>query len=582
MSPGSPWAGLRVAIYTFLPGVLAGAHIGCLLFFLNPRLPFDVVSIFAAAVLYGGFLGVVTGLLQWPFLRGDEARARRWLPWGVTVALMVAATVYAVHASRFAFYLPAGINQRLIKAAVLLSAAALIAFYTSLLHSLHSRPYGVRSRFGLVLIAVASLYVAVERRDAYQPQPERLRSSALGGVTERPVLVVVALESASLDAVLPLAEQGRLPFFATMLREGAGGPLDALRPYRRPAAWMSLATGKNPYRHGVMEDRLYPLPRLGERQALTLWPAGLAFERWGLFGVGAQEVDREDQRALPLWEVLPRLGGSVGVVGWPLTSPPAPELSVVVSEAFFQSPDERSPDEVPGAAAPEEIAERARLFRVAPEDIDPVLLARFGEIVPSVVVEALAADTWRETLSVYLLDQYPDLSAYFLALPGLRRVSEAYFGGYAAVQFDGSEDEEDRQAAEALAAYYEHLDAFLQELWEGLPRPAVLAVVSPAGARPHSLAARLLTAAPSQGSRVDSDADGLLLVYGDGARGGERLAEGRTVDVVPTLLWALGYPVARDMDGQVLTPAFDTEALGRPSLAFVPSYEAMDAPPPAR
>ena len=76
--------------------------------------------------------------------------------------------------------------------------------------------------------------------------------------------------------------------------------------------------------------------------------------------------------------------------------------------------------------------------------------------------------------------------------------------------------------------------------------------------------------------------DGLLVLYGDGIRAPSLLTGARLVDLAPTLLYSLGAPVARDLDGRVLTSAFDRPHLARRPLSFLPSYETLttDAPSP--
>jgi hypothetical protein len=69
--------------------------------------------------------------------------------------------------------------------------------------------------------------------------------------------------------------------------------------------------------------------------------------------------------------------------------------------------------------------------------------------------------------------------------------------------------------------------------------------------------------------------DGTLLLYGEGVRPGELLTGARIVDLAPTLLYGLGFPVARDLDGQVLTAAFDKGFLARNPVTFFPSYEGL-------
>ena len=57
---GPDRAGNRVLslLGAFLPGALAGTQVAGLLFFLNPQLPFDPLSILSGAAFYGSLLGV--------------------------------------------------------------------------------------------------------------------------------------------------------------------------------------------------------------------------------------------------------------------------------------------------------------------------------------------------------------------------------------------------------------------------------------------------------------------------------------------------------------------------------------------
>ena len=49
-----------------------------------------------------------------------------------------------------------------------------------------------------------------------------------------------------------------------------------------------------------------------------------------------------------------------------------------------------------------------------------------------------------------------------------------------------------------------------------------------------------------------------------------RIAGGSLVDVTPTILYFLGLPVARDMDGSVRTDMFDTAFNGQRTITFIP------------
>jgi predicted AlkP superfamily phosphohydrolase/phosphomutase len=57
--------------------------------------------------------------------------------------------------------------------------------------------------------------------------------------------------------------------------------------------------------------------------------------------------------------------------------------------------------------------------------------------------------------------------------------------------------------------------------------------------------------------------DGILVMSGPGVREGVKLGDVSLLDVPPTILWALGLEVPEEMDGRVLTEAFDDDLLAR-------------------
>ena len=556
---------LDVLVCGFLPGALLGTQLAGLLLFLNAHLDSDLLPL---ALLYGPALGLVSLLLHLPFTLQRPDRARRALPWGLTLALLIPAVAEIGHASYYAFYLPPGINTRLIKAGMVLSLAGLVAFYTTLLHTIHRRRYGRRSRWGYAVLVLISVFSLEERLETYRPPEIRPRTAAEGPERPRLRLYTVAVEGATLDAILPLAEQGRVPFLAAMLRDGAAGRLETLTPYSRAAVWTSLATGKNPYRHGILGDRVWPFPPLGPEARFELLPAGILFRTWGLPGVRPLPVDRRRQRALDLWQVLSRLGVRSATLGWPVTDPPFGELDFSVSEAFFR------PEPPPGSALPEGVAERAALFALGVGDLGPVRRNPFGPDPSPRVLSALAGDGWRQSLSLFLVEQYPDVDALFLVLPGLASVSEESFGGYAEVQFEGGDGEAERAAHDELAAYYGGIDRFLARLWERVPQPAMLAVVSPAGTARRGWGWGL-SGDPELRGTLGAGADGVLMFLGGDIEPGTRFRGARLTDLVPTVAYAFGLPIAKDLDGQVITAAFDPVRVARQPLSFVPTYESL-------
>lgn len=557
---------LKTILAGLAPGVLLGTHVAGLIFFLNPHLPFSPGPVIRGILVYGGLLGLASLALHLPLTARHPVRARRWLPWALTVVLAAAAWLDASHASLYAFYLPSGINDRLVRTAGWLALFALISFYTALLHSLHRRRYGWRSRYGYVLIAVLSVFAMIERREAFRARPARVHRAAVVEARQRPVLFVIGLDSATLDALLPLAGQGRLPFLATALQQGAYGRLESLQPTWREGGWITLATGKYPFKHGVTGGRVYDVPWIGERAELRLLPAGIRFRDWGTLGEEGRAPDAFPRQALALWEILPRLGMAAGSVGWPASWPASRETVFTLPERFFTSGKDSD-------GWPEDLAERARIFRPSPAELDPAMKARLGASPPRRMLDALAADVWRQSLALSLFDQNPETGALFVVLPGLREASRRTFGGFHAVQFEAEQSAAARDAAERLAAYYSTLDGFLGELWLRVEGPKVLAVVSAYGTESRRDPLRRERTAVE--GRFGGAPDGVLILQGEGIQPGALLTGARLVDVAPTLLYALGFPVAQDLDGQVLRAAFDKGFLARNPLTILPSYEGL-------
>lgn len=531
-----------------------------MVFFLNPEVPFNGATVGRGILLYGGLGGAVTlaVLLLVLVARPSQAEsAGRILPWSLLCALAGAAVLDWAHAAYFAYLLPPGINQRLIKTALWLSLGGVIAFYIALLHTLRRRPYGISSRFVLAAVSVLSVVAMLERRDAYEPPRGRRTVPAIAEPDTRPGLWLIGLDGATLDAVLPLASEGRLPFFAALIAEGAYGRLESITPTRPESLWTTVATGKLPYKHGVLGAEVHPADLLAPGAELSLLPKWIGFRRWGTFGGGSRPPDPGRRSASAAWEILWRLGQRTGVTAWPATFPATPEVSYAVTDRFF--------DGLPavGVIRPADLAELAQ--RPTPTAENPA-----EEDLPAWLTGALQADRRRLAMAEAATDGVRLEGADFLFLPGLARVSERTYGGFEAALFSGSRAEEDLQAAARLTACYEALDRALGELWaRRATARRLLAVVSANGVAPRG---------SGVAGRLSGQRDGLLILRGPGIRQGAILSGARLVDVVPTVLYWSGFPVAQDFDGQVLTAAFTEQLLAARPLAFLPSYEGALLP----
>lgn len=69
------------------------------------------------------------------------------------------------------------------------------------------------------------------------------------------------------------------------------------------------------------------------------------------------------------------------------------------------------------------------------------------------------------------------------------------------------------------------------------------------------------------------EANGVIILQGPGIRKNKMIANARNIDIAPTVLYLLGLPLAKDMDGKMLTEIFEPEFLQRNPNRFIKSYE---------
>ncbi|MBA4107327.1 MAG: hypothetical protein C0485_16400 [Pirellula sp.] len=130
-------------------------------------------------------------------------------------------------------------------------------------------------------------------------------------------VLIVGLDGATFDLMLPWIEEGFLPNLARVLRSGAKSPLESTIPPITPCAWSSFMTGKNPGKHGLF-DFIEPH---GER--------------------GFRFTNASFREGETLWGCLSRHGRRVGVVNVPMTFPPEPVNGFLISG--LDTPHELSP-----------------------------------------------------------------------------------------------------------------------------------------------------------------------------------------------------------------------------------------------
>ncbi|HVX14788.1 MAG TPA: alkaline phosphatase family protein [Pirellulales bacterium] len=68
-------------------------------------------------------------------------------------------------------------------------------------------------------------------------------------------LLVIGLDGATFDLLVPWAESGRMPNLARLMATSARAIVRSTRPYITPVAWTTFQTGCDPHEHGILDYR---------------------------------------------------------------------------------------------------------------------------------------------------------------------------------------------------------------------------------------------------------------------------------------------------------------------------------------
>ena len=161
-----------------------------------------------------------------------------------------------------------------------------------------------------------------------------------------------------------------------------------------------------------------------------------------------------------------------------------------------------------------------------------------------------------------------------LRYQGLDTVGHYYMGDAQPALLAGTNQDDRRRHLQVLDRYYAYIDAEVGVALGALGADDLLLVVSGFGMQRQKalkqIAGRLL-GDPDLSGTHDRAPDGFLLAYGSAVQGGHGL-RGAIVDVAPTVLYFLGLPIGRDMDGYARTDIFTRVFTAERPVAYIPSY----------
>jgi hypothetical protein len=281
-------------------------------------------------------------------------------------------------------------------------------------------------------------------------------------------VLLVGLDGTTWKVMKPLRRTGRVPTIARLMREGAAGTLESEEPTVSPRVWTTIATGKGPERHRIMDF----------------------------------ETPQHALRAARIWEILEGQGMTVGVHGYLVTWPPGRHRGFLVPGWEAGGP-EASPPELsfvrytPGSAAEAAamgiayLAHGARVGSLA--DATAAVVRYRGWTAAGYSAAAAFAQLALETdVFLHALRRHrPEFAT--LVVSGSDTVSHLYWRHMDARHFPDVAPQERARFRDVIPRYYRAADRALARLLAAVPADAHVVVLSDHGNGPLLAARRTLS-----------------------------------------------------------------------------------------
>jgi hypothetical protein len=578
---------VRLLTNALAGGLLVGLYVAILIFQLNPAVPLPSMTAlrwtgatlgfytpYATAVLFVALL--VRDVLMGPRLQAAWLSVRL-LAWLLCAGALTTAIVAQANLAVFRPVLSREAATRMHDGALLMAICAVTLAAGTILRRRVPQSWRRTAGGVIVTVMVASVVGPLWVRGPGQTiveLPVRLVSPAPVSRSAAPRVTVMLIEGASLGFIHQRVASGQLGHFARLLDHGAVMDLATVRPTQVEPVAAAAATGKLSGRNGIRSASQYRV-NPGETETVDVLPDYcFAYALVSQGFISAQPHSSEALRARTVWDIINDYGISTGVVNWPLTYPASARLGYIVSDRVDEA-----------AASPLRLIEAGTADPmttavIADEAFDRWQVRPWYQVVtPFTAGELTTADVNRARWDRAYSESAALLNAQFsprfhaIRYEGLESLGHLYLRQAQPELFG-----DPRWASPVrpiLDRYYSYIDGEIGAAMRRLAPGDLLLVVSGFGMDPVRPAKRLLAwtlGDPALTGSHEAGPDGFLLAYGTNVAAGA-VPRGSVTDLAPTVLYYMGIPVGRDMDGHPRTDLFAPRFSFEQPVRYVASHE---------
>ncbi|MGQ9619082.1 MAG: alkaline phosphatase family protein [Candidatus Aminicenantia bacterium] len=343
-------------------------------------------------------------------------------------------------------------------------------------------------------------------------------------------VTILQMDGLTLDFLVPLSSESKLPNFSHAMENGSWTLVKNFRPQDKTSLLITFETGKYPYKH-LASENCYNFK--GTKACFQLLPRFIFLYKLANLGL----LEKKTQ--------IPNFKGITSI----LTASEHPFFKIAKSTIL--SSDETT-------------LKFKNIIGEFPENPTTKILFNAFVTDESVIKEAINK---RQNSNPFYLHVF---------LTGLDTV-EHYFWKYSRPEQSLLTSEEEIPIySRVIERYYDYYDSIIGIFLSSLKEDEILLIYSPHGMSPITLWRKVLNflyRTEEISAYHDNAPEGIAIFYGSDVRKNGFQGVINIVDIAPTLLYLMGFPVARDMDGNVIKRIVEQKTLEKNPIFFVRSYE---------
>ncbi len=362
-------------------------------------------------------------------------------------------------------------------------------------------------------------------------------------------LLVMGWDAADWGIIDALMAKGGMPNLRSIIAKGVRCPLKTLEPRLSPLLWSTVATGKGPDMHGIL-NFVEPKPD----------------------GSGIRVVQSTTRKTKALWNIFSQNHLRTHVVGWYASHPAEPINGVIVSNLLHEKVDLTQTDPhaeklLPGTVHPAELNDIIESLIVHQHELRPEhiqqWLPRYREVPTSDdhlikgLTQKLSYAMSVAQIGEWLL-QHQDWDVSMLFFDAIDTMGHEFMS-FRAPKMKHVSDKQFSLFSGVMDAVYAWHDDILGRLLSHVHDDTAIVILSDHGF--HHGNNRPVTQHLSPEKRMEMEASwhrnyGIWVASGPNLQVTESAVAMSLLDVAPTLLAICGLPAGKDMPGKVISEWF--------------------------